>query len=394
VRVPISLFTTLVSSKTFDHAFAIVAPGLAPIVAGELRALGIEPEETESGGVSFRAAPDQLYAANLWLRAASRIVVRVGRFHASAFYELEKRARRVPWADYLEAGQPVRLRVTCRKSKLYHSDAVAERVSAAIARVTGGPTSNESGEEDVDGTEDVSALVIVRIVHDECTLSVDSSGALLHRRGYRLASGKAPMRETLAAAMLIGVGWDGAVPLLDPFCGAGTIPIEAALLARRRAPGLAGGRSFAFMRWPTFDEARWGEMVARARDGERGGVLPPIIASDRDAGATAATIANAERAGVASDIAVTTRAMSMMDVPHEHGWIVTNPPYGVRVGDRQELRDLYAKFGHVVRTRCVGWRVAMVAGDRALAGATQLQLTPRLRTVNGGIPVTVLEGAT
>jgi len=381
-----------VPSKTFTDAFAIAAPGLAPIVAGELRALGIVPEETESGGVSFRAAPDQLYAANLWLRAASRIVVRVGRFHASAFYELEKRARRVPWAEYLAAGQPVRLRVTCRKSKLYHSDAVAERVSAAIARETGGPTSNESGEEDVDGTEDVGTLVVVRIVHDECTLSVDSSGALLHRRGYRLASGKAPMRETLAAAMLIGVGWDGTVPLLDPFCGAGTIPIEAALLARRRPPGLS--RLFAFTRWPTFDATRWAEIVARAREGERAGALPPIVASDRDAGATAATIANATRAGVAGDIAVSTRAMSTMDVPHEHGWIVTNPPYGVRVGDRQELRDLYAKFGHIVRTRCAGWRVAMVSGDRALASATQLQLTPRLRTVNGGIPVTVLEGAT
>lgn len=383
-------------SETFDHAFAIAAPGLAPLVAGELRALGIAPVATEPGGVEFRATPEQLYAANLWLRTASRIVVRIGRFHADAFYELEKRARRVPWARYLAADEPVRLRVTCRKSKLYHSDAVAERVGAAIARVTGsGATvgADGGGDEETDGGgEDREALVIVRLVRDECTVSIDSSGALLHRRGYRLATAKAPMRETLAAAALISSGWDARSPLLDPFCGAGTIPIEAALLARRRAPGLA--RPFAFMRWPEFEAARWAELLARAQSGERAGALSPIIASDRDAGATAATVANAVRAGVAADIAVSTRALSAIEPPAEAGWVVTNPPYGVRVGDRLALRDLYAQFGHVVRTRCPGWRVAMVVGDRALAGATGLALTVRLRTANGGIPVTVMEGTT
>jgi len=394
-------------------AFAVAAPGLAPLVAAELRALGIRTRRPEAGGVAFAASTDALYAANLWSRTASRVLVRLGAFPATAFHELERRARRLPWARFIAPNSLVHVRATCHKSALYHSDAVAARVMDAITRSTGALAAD--GSPDADATDDADdrsgdrtdgpaadgaversapLLVVVRIAHDACTVSIDSSGALLHRRGYRLATARAPLRETLAAAMLLASDWTGDGPLLDPLCGSGTIPIEAALIARRRAPGIAraANRAFAFTGWPEFDTARFAVLVERARDGERTGAPPPILASDRDAGATAATAANATRAGVDADIEIRTAALSDATPPPGPGWLVTNPPYGVRVRAAADVRDLYARLGQVARLRCAGWRVALLVADPRLASAVRLPVSPRLRTSNGGIPVTLLEG--
>jgi putative N6-adenine-specific DNA methylase len=238
------------------ECFAVAAPGLEPLVAAELRAMGeLQPVavgETEPGGVSFRTDRPGLYAANLHLRIASRVLMRIGAFHASAFHELERHAARLPWPKFVASGSPVAFRVTSRKSRLYHQDAIAQRLLAVAGGAT--PATSE---------EDATQEFIVRFFRDECTVSADASGALLHRRGYRLATAKAPLRETLAAAMLVGSGWDGSAPLIDPMCGSGTIPIEAALLARRIPPGMA--RRFAFMRWPGFDESLWDRLVRQAR---------------------------------------------------------------------------------------------------------------------------------
>jgi putative N6-adenine-specific DNA methylase len=355
---------------TYD-AFAIAAPGLAPLVEGELRAVGIAPRSVSAAGVEFKATVEQLYAANLWLRTASRVVVRIGQFRVTTFAELARLARRLPWKRFIAPGATVDVRATCHKSKLYHSDGVAQRVLGAIGR--------EPGE---------GMHVMVRLDHDVCTVSVDSSGELLHRRGYRLATAKAPLRETLAAAMVMGSGWDASAPLLDPLCGAGTIAIEAALIARRRPPGL--GREFGFMRWPEFDRAAWERVMARLEIAT--GTIVPILASDRDAGATAATVANAERAGVAGDIEVSTRALSAIEPPVGPGWLVTNPPYGERVGDPAAIRDLYARLGQVARVKCAGWTVALLVSNLRMARETGLALTERLRSSNGGIPIALVVG--
>jgi len=196
------------------------------------------------------------------------------------------------------------------------------------------------------------------------------------------------MRETLGAALLMASAWDLRSPLVDPFCGAGTVAIEAAWLARRRAPGLH--REFAFMRWPSFDRSLWDRLVAAARQGECPTAPATIRASDRDAGAIGATRRNAERAGVGDDIEAEVLPLSRMQVPRGRGWLVTNPPYGVRIGARSELRDLYAGLGAVVRERCPGWTVALLAADRGLVRETGLAFTSKLRTVNGGIPVEVV----
>jgi putative N6-adenine-specific DNA methylase len=375
------------SADRFD-LFAIAAPGLEPLVERELRALGLVGR-IETGGVSFSGGPDAMYRANLHLRTASRVVARVGEFGARGFPELVRHAKRQPWERYLVPDRPVQLRVTCKKSRLYHSDAVAERVSEAIAKRLG-----VDAIEGIKGGEDDDArgqLVIVRMAHDQCALSVDTSGELLHRRGYREATAKAPIRETLAAALLLAAEWRMEAPLLDPFCGSGTVAIEGALLARRIAPGL--NRRFAFMEWRDFDDALW----RRFHDEAARAVLPAVPSliqgSDRDAGAIEAARANAARAGVADDITFEKRALSAIEPPGQPGWVCTNPPYGVRVSERAELRNLYAQFGKVMQAKCPGWTIAMYSADARLQKATRLEFRPVLRTVNGGIPVRVVVGS-
>lgn len=375
------------ATDRFD-VFAIAAPGLEPLVERELRALGIEDAHADAGGVSFTGGREAIYRANLHLRTASRVIARVAEFGARGFPELVRHAKRQPWERYLAADRPIHLRVTCKKSRLYHSDAVAERVGDAIAKRLG-----VDGLNTIKGGEDEDAmgqLVIVRMTHDHCVLSVDTSGALLHRRGYREATAKAPIRETLAAALLLAAEWRLDAPLLDPFCGSGTIAIEAALLARRIPPGL--NRRFAFMDWPDFDSALWRRVHDEAARAARPRAPSAIQGSDRDAGAIEAARANAARAGVAGDITFEKRALSAIEPPAEPGWVCTNPPYGVRVSERAELRNLYAQFGKVMQAKCPGWTVAMYSADARLEKAARLPLRPVLGTVNGGIPVRVVRG--
>lgn len=351
-------------------------------MARELEALGERPR-IEDGGVTWQGDARSMMRANLWLRTASRVLVRVARFKATAFFELEKRARAIPWDQFVAPGGTAEFRVTARKSKLYHSDAIAQRLANSVgARLTGteadGPRPTANGEQ----------LFVVRAHHDDFTISADSSGELLHMRGYRQAVAKAPLRETLGAALLLASGWNGDAPLLDPFCGSGTLPIEGAMLARRIAPGLQ--RRFAFMEWPGYDPATWRMLVADAEANTLPASPVPILGSDRDAGAVESASANAERAGVANDIAFSTRSISAIEPPSTSGLIGTNPPYGVRVSHHSKIRDLYAQVGHVLRLKCRGWRVALYSSDLRLAQEIGLPFEEVLRTTNGGIRVSVL----
>ncbi|GAC1476940.1 MAG: RNA methyltransferase [Gemmatimonadaceae bacterium] len=379
--------------------FAITAPGLESLAARELAALGFAPR-VDVGGVGFESDAAGLARASLELRTASRIVLRVGEFRAAAFRELERHAGKLAWSRFVARGSPVRFRVTCRKSRLYHSDAVAQRLHEAAERVAGariatGARSAE-GQSDEDDATDDAQLFVVRVVHDQVTVSADTSGALLHRRGYRQAVAKAPLRETLAAALLLGADWNPGTPLIDPFCGAGTILIEGALLARRIAPGIARAsrepRDFAFRRWPDHDRPAWERAVNRTRETILPRAPAAIVGGDRDAGAVAATAANAARAGVAEDVHVTQRTLSDGGWPEAPGWLVTNPPYGVRVGDRDGLRNLYAQLGTLSRARLPGWRVALLSADPRLDAQLGLALPQRWRTSNGGIPVRLISG--
>ena len=368
-------------------AFAVTAPGLEPLCARELRGLAIRPTVDE-GGVLWNGAIESIARANLWLRTASRVLVRVSEFRATAFYELELQAKRIAWDRFVAAGSSVEFRVTCRKSKLYHSDAVAQRFARTVERrVPGVRIAKAKAADDDDEATDSSdhQLFVVRFLHDVCTVSVDSSGALLHRRGYRQQIAKAPLRETLAAAALLGAGWSGDVPLVDPMCGSGTIPIEAACLARLIAPGR--DRGFAFLRWPEFNQQVWIKLLDDARAGELPSSPVEIAGADRDAGAIDAARANAARAGVADDIEFNVQPISALTPAEPPGLVVSNPPYGVRVGESDELRNLYAQLGNVIRRQRPGWTLALLSADRRLEQQTRLAFEERFQTRNGGIPV-------
>jgi putative N6-adenine-specific DNA methylase len=366
--------------------FAICTPGLEDVLEAEMRALGLEVGKRDIGGIAFSGGSSALYRANLWLRTATRVIARVGDFHARLFDELERHSRKLAWARFLNAGQPVRLRVSTSKSRLYHSGAVAQRIAEAMEKSTGVAPTVTSGGDDEEEAGD-TPIVVVRLFRDQCTISIDSSGALLHRRGYRLATAKAPLRETLAAALLLASGWDPATPLVDPLCGAGTIAIEGALMARRIPPGIS--RGFAFMQWPGFHEPTWKEIVDEARAQMLPTAPSPILGSDRDAGAIVASRENAERAGVAADIAFEEKVISRIAPPPDvaPGAIVANPPYGVRVGDRDALRNLYAQLGTIARDRFPGWKLTVLSADPRLDGQIGGTMEKVLATKNGGIAV-------
>jgi putative N6-adenine-specific DNA methylase len=376
--------------------FAVCAPGLEAYTGQELRNLGISMTATpvtpgvhageEEGGIEFTGYRKDIYQANLHLRTASRILVRLGEFYTTTFSELRKKASRLAWEKYIRPGQPVSFHVTCRKSRLYHSDAVAERIQGAIQDHLGKLPANSKPKE---GSESGTQLVIIRLVNDLCTISIDSSGELLHRRGYRLETAKAPLRETLAAGLLLASGWDGVAPLIDPFCGSGTIPIEAALIATHIPPGLH--RRFSFMDWPGFSAIEWQKILDSARIGEQPGPVQ-IMASDRDAGAIQIAQSNAERAGVAQSIQFSCQAVSAIEPPAAPGWIVTNPPYGVRVSSNHDLRNLYAQMGKVFRLKCPGWNFGLLSSDMQLLGNTGLEYSNMLNLINGGIGVKFATG--
>jgi putative N6-adenine-specific DNA methylase len=378
--------------------FAVTAPGLKSLTAQELHELGIAvnsengdaPAESAqyevAGGIEFNGSVEDLYSANLNLRTANRVLVRLGSFYATSFAELRKMAARQPWDEYLSNGTPISLRVTCHKSKLYHSGAVAERIAGSLEDRLGGQFKIQPFNENQE--TDPPQLVVVRLVKDFCTISIDSSGEGLHRRGYRKATAKAPLRETLAAAMLLASRWDRQSPLLDPFCGSGTIPIEAALLAQQVAPGSL--RRFAFMDWPSFNPQKW-EGVLKKSAANQIKTGPIIHASDRDAGAVKIAQENAMRAGVGDQIEFSHRAISAIE-PQGQGWVVTNPPYGQRVSGSKDLRNLYAQIGHVLRRTCPGWKVAIMSSHDMLLGMTGLAFEQKISMVNGGINVKVALG--
>lgn len=373
--------------------FAVAAPGLEPIVANELTALGVKGTIVP-GGVEFTGDARVLYRANLELRTATRIVVRIATFRARTFFELERHAKDIPWKRFVAKGGTVSLRVTAAKSKLYHEGAIAQRLMDAVKKSVGASVKSLAAAEDIEEREISDAqMFIVRFLRDECVVSADTSGVLLHMRGYRQAIGKAPLRETLAASLLVGTNWKGDVPLVDPLCGSGTIPIEAALIARRIPPGLANAartpRDYAFEKWPEFDAQLWTDIVNRARGEILDKAKVAISGSDRDAGVIASATANAARAGVANDVVFERAALSAATVSSPDSWLVTNPPYGVRVGSGDQ-RNLLAAFGRLARDKAPGGRAVLLTADAGVEKHAGIPLKKLYETKNGGIAVKLL----
>ena len=361
------------------EAAAICTPGLEALCADELRAMKLKPKSVAAGVVRFKANPRQLYMANVWLRTATRVVVRMAKFRATDFAHLEERTREVDWKQWIPEGFAPEFRVTSKASKLYHTDAIAQRLHLVV-----GPPGMP--EREGHPAQPIQRFT-VRFFEDVVTISADSSGEGLHRRPWRQEIGIAPLRPTMAAAMLLSSGWDGQTDLVDPFCGCGTIAIEAALIARGMPPG--GSREYAFQHWPSFEPGTWASVNGSVKSVEKQCDVS-IEGSDRDELAIEAAVANAERAGVSDTVQFSKLVVSHLKGHSGSGLIATNPPYGKRVGDR-ELTPLYRKFGALVRERFPRWDLAVVAPDQRLVSKIDRGLKPSTAFGHGGIKVKIFK---
>lgn len=388
--------------------FLVAPPGLEPALRAEAVAAGFSDPVAVAGGVVVRGGWAEVWRANLELRGAARVLLRLGAFRVFHLAQLDKRARKFPWGDFLRADVPVRVEVASKGSRVYHEGAAAERIARAITEELGAPVA-----------ADAEVRVKVRIDDDLCTISVDTSGESLHKRGHKEGVGKAPMRENLAALFLRECGFDGTGPVVDPMCGSGTFPIEAAEIAAGLKPGRS--RGFAFERMVGFDAAGFARMrgdglgVARPVLGGPvlsgpvpGGPVPsgPVFAgafpggsvlggpvrffgSDRDAGAVRMAEGNAERAGVAGLVQFRQQSVSDLVAPEgPGGLVIVNPPYGGRIGAKHMLHAVYGALGKTLLAGFSGWRVGMVTSEPSLARSSGLpfQRDP-LAVLHGGTRV-------
>ncbi|SMQ70281.1 putative N6-adenine-specific DNA methylase [Devosia lucknowensis] len=360
------------SPAPFD-IFLVATPGLEAPLADEARAAGFGEAKIIEGGVTFPGIWPDVWRANLVLRGATRILARVASFRAMHLAQLDKRARKVPWAELLRADVPVHVEASCKRSRIYHAGAAAQRVATAIAQTIGAPIS-----------EDATLRVMVRIKDDLVTISIDTTGESLHKRGFKEGVAKAPMRETMAALFLRQCGYSGAQPVLDPMCGSGTFVIEAAEIALGLRPGRE--RSFAFEQVPGFDERSWSTLRANS---ESRTVDQRFFGYDRDAGAIRMAEENATRAGVAGLTRFTRQTIEdLTPPPGPAGLVIVNPPYGTRIGAKGPLIGVHRTLGNVLKARFAGWRVGIITADKQLAQATGLAFEPPLPPVlHGGIRV-------
>lgn len=358
--------------------FLMAAPGLESLVADEAREAGFPDPTPVPGGVTTRGGWPDIWRANLTLRGPGRVLARIGEFRAFHLAQLDKRARKFPWAEVLRADVPVRVEVaTNRKSNIYHAGAAQQRIEIALAEELGIAIAADTDVEN-------AVTVRARIDDNLVVLSVDTSGDGLHKRGHKEAVGKAPLRETMAAMFLRACGYDGQETVLDPMCGSGTFVIEAAEIAAGLLPGRS--RDFAFERLATFDAAAW--------DALRNVAAPfpsPLRfhGSDRDAGAFTAARANADRADVAEMVSFEKCAVGDIVPPEgSPGLVIVNPPYGQRIGQKKSLYGLHGALGTALKARFRGWRVGIVTTDVSLAQATGLPLLPSGPPVaHGGLRV-------
>jgi len=329
--------------------------GLEGLVGDEVRKLGLEDVRVDNGRVTCRGGGEQIARLNLNLRCGERVLLQVGRFTARDFESLFECVKAIHWEDYIPRDGQFPVKGHSLDSKLHSvptlqgmiKKGVAERLGAKYGR----KTLPETGAK---------YQIQFSLMEDECTLYLDTSGAGLHKRGYRAVGVEAPLRETLAAALVTLSRYRGKDPFRDPFCGSGTIPIEAALIAKNRAPGL--DRSFDAQKWAWLKSGIWVDAAGEAMDKEFRGNYD-IWGGDVDPKAIAVAKSNAEKAGVEDVVRFSVADAGKLCCEGEYGQIVTNPPYGERLLEQEEARALYRKFGQVYRQVPPKWRVVVITSD-------------------------------
>jgi putative N6-adenine-specific DNA methylase len=364
-----------------EDYFATVARGLESLAANELKSLGATAISPEFCGVNFAGDQQLLYRVNLWSRLAFRILVKLGECPCQDEGQLYRGIQQFDWCDILPPEKTLAVDATGKNRHLNHTHFTALQVKNAIVdqqRQHWGKRSNVDVQK-----PDVRINVHIR--KDRCTVSLDSSGRSLHRRGYRPAVGAAPLKESLAAALVQLSEWPGDVPLLDPLCGSGTLPLEAALSALKIAPGLFQDE-FGFQRWTNFDSEVW-QQVRQEAEAARKEALPAMVwGCDRDPNVLHQARVNARRCGIADQIRFFQQDLEQLEAPADSGFILCNPPYGERLGKGEDLGEFYKLLGDVLKQRFKGWTAFILSGNKDLARYIGLKSTQRIPVYNGALP--------
>jgi putative N6-adenine-specific DNA methylase len=373
------------SAAPAEHFFAPCPRGLAAALADELAGLGARDTEAGEAGVAFSAPFDIVYDANLHSRIASRILWRVARFPYANENDVYERSKEVSWRDHFSAERTFRIETNAHRSPVKSLDFVTLRVKDAIAdhfrAALGRRPSVASREPDVR----VHAFLDER----ECTLYLDTSGEPLFKRGRRDHTGEAPLKKNLAAGILRIAGWRPGIALLDPMCGAGAFLSEAAEMALGRAPGRA--RDFGFRRLARFSAGAWERALARASREEKEPTPLSIFGSDLYGRTLEHARQNLRDAGLERAVSLKQANLLELPAPAPRGLLVTNPPYGVRLGDREGLAQFYPQLGDLLKRRFAGWTAFIFSGDPELAKLIRLQASRRTVLYNGALECRLYE---
>ncbi len=369
--------------------FATSAKGIESILAKELKELGVENLKTASGGVHFEGSMEALYRANLWLRTANRVLMQLAVFPCPTPQVLYQNARQIRWSEWISAQQTLTVDCNCRDSAITHSHFAAQKIKDAVVDQI---RDNTGSRPNVD-TRNPDVRVNAHIANDSCVLSLDASGDGLHMRGYRRQATEAPIRETLAAAIVELADWNSEGFFIDPMCGSGTILIEAALKALNYAPGLlrVGNRCFGFQRWRDFNGECWEQIVSEARNRIHDKILGRLLGYDLSRTAVNIAKMNVSAAGLTNQIRLSRGNVLNLNPSGHTGVIACNLPFGERSGDVEALAPLYKGIGDILKQRCTGYKAYLFTGNLKLVKSIGLRPSRRFALHNGPIECRLLE---
>jgi putative N6-adenine-specific DNA methylase len=366
--------------------FATVARGLEALAAQELTELEAIDATPGFCGVAFSGDQELLYRVNLWARIPFRILVKLAEFPCLDPTDLFEGLQSIDWQQHITPDLSMAVTATGKNDQLNHSHFTAVQVKRAITEQQKAKLGDRS---DVD-TENPAVRINVHIEEDSCTVSLDSSGNSLHRRGYRPAVGAAPLKESLAAALVKMSGWQPELTFLDPLCGSGTLPIEATMQALNIAPGIFREK-FGFETWPSFNQELFDRLFKAAETGEKSALIAPIIGSDHNSGVIQQAQSNAVKCGIDQHLQFLHRELADLEAPADCGVLMCNPPYGERLGRDSDLGAFYGLLGDVLKHRFKGWTAFVLSGNKELAKSIGLKSAQRMPVFNGTLPCQLMK---